>query len=150
MMMELMTRDFGKVQIKEEDIITFPQGIPGFVEEKEYVLLPLGDESPFVVLQAVNNSNLAFITLEPGNFIKGYEFEISDNVVDKLKIEENKDVIVLAIATVKDKMSEMTVNLAAPVVINIKEKLGKQVILDREDYPVKYQLFAEEKKEMVK
>ena len=148
--MEIMTRDFGKIEIDENDIINFPQGIPGFVEEKDYVLLPLGEESPFLVLQAVNNANLAFITLEPGNFIQGYEFEISDNVVEKLKIEDNKEVMVLAIATVKDDLQDMTVNLAAPVVINVKERLGKQIILNNEDYPVKYQLFKEEKKEMIK
>ena len=148
--MELKTRDFGKIEIKKEDIIKFPQGIPGFVEEKEYALLPLGEDSPFMVMQAVNNSELAFITLEPGNFIKDYQFEISDNVVEKLDIADNKEVMVLAIVTMKDSLQDATINLAAPVVINVNKKLGKQVILDKEDYPVKYQLFTEKKKEMIK
>jgi flagellar assembly factor FliW len=58
--------------------------------------------------------------------------------------------MVLAIATIKDQFKKMTVNLAAPVVINVKENLGKQVILDREEFPVKYQLFADKKQEDVK
>lgn len=148
--MELMTRDFGKIEIKEDDIIEFPQAIPGFPEEKEFVLFPLADDSPFIILQSVNNSDLAFITIEPGNFIEDYEFEVNDSVVDRLRIEDNEDILVLAIATIKDELENMTVNLAAPIVINLKEDLGKQVILDREDFSVKYHLFAGKKKEMIR
>jgi len=147
--MEIMTRDFGKIEINEDDIIEFPQSIPGFPEEKEFVLFPIGEDSPFIVLQSVNNSDLAFITIEPGNYLKGYEFEISDELANKLKIESNEDLLVISIATIKDEIENMTINLAAPVIINLKEKLGKQVILDKEDYPVKYRLFADKEKELV-
>ena len=147
--MEIMTRDFGKIEINQDDIIEFPQAVPGFPEEKEFVLFPIGEESPFIVLQSVNNSDLAFITIEPGNYLKGYEFEISDELANKLKIKSNEDLLVISIATIKDEIENMTINLAAPVIINLKEKLGKQVILDKEDYPVKYRLFADKEKELV-
>lgn len=147
--MEIMTRDFGKIEIKEEDIIEFPQAVPGFPEDKEFVIFPLGEDSPFIVLQSVNNEKLAFITIEPGNYLKDYEFEISDELAEKLKIEKNEDLLVLSIATIKGDIKNMTINLAAPVIINLKEKLGKQVILDEDHYPVKYRLFAEQEKELV-
>ena len=147
--MEIMTRDFGKIEINKNDIIEFPQAVPGFPAEKEFVLFPIGEDSPFIVLQSVNNSDLAFITIEPGNYLKGYEFEISDELANKLKIESNEDLLVISIATIKDEIENMTINLAAPVIINLKENLGKQVILDKEDYPVKYRLFADKEKELV-
>jgi len=147
--MEIMTRDFGEIEINEEDIIEFPQAVPGFPEDKEFVLFPIGEDSPFIVLQSVNTAELAFITIEPGNYLKGYEFEISDELAKKLKIEKNEDLLVLSIATIKGEIENMTINLAAPVIINLKEKLGKQVILDKEDYPVKYRLFADTEKELV-
>ena len=147
--MEIMTRDFGKIEIDKEDIIKFPQAVPGFPEDKEFVIFPLGEDSPFIVLQSVNNEKLAFITIEPGNYLKDYEFEISDELAKKLKIKKNEDLLILSIATIKGDIQNMTINLAAPVIINLKEKLGKQVILDEDHYPVKYRLFAEQEKELI-
>ncbi|MFW6028857.1 MAG: flagellar assembly protein FliW, partial [Halanaerobiales bacterium] len=84
--MEIMTRDFGEIEINEDDIIEFPEAIPGFPAEDQFVLFPLGEDSPFIVMQSVNSAELAFITIEPGNYLDGYEFEISDELAKKLKI----------------------------------------------------------------
>ena len=142
--MKIMTRDFGEVEINKEDIITFPQGIPGFLNKNKFVLLPLEEESPFIVMQSIEDEDLAFITINPADIIKDYQFDISESVEKKLKIESREEVGVLNIVTIKESMQDMTVNLAAPVVINFEENLGKQVILDDENYPVKFKVFAEE------
>lgn len=147
--MEIMTRDFGKVNIDEDKIIEFPEGIPGFKEEKEFVLLPLEENSLFVIMQSVNNSDLAFITIEPKSIIKDYEFVISEKTEELLEISGIEDIILLNIVNIKDKVENMTINLAAPLVININANLGKQVILDDNNYPVKYNLNNTEPKEMM-
>lgn len=147
--MEIMTRDFGKVNIDEDKIIEFPEGIPGFKEEKEFVLLPLEENSLFVIMQSVNNSDLAFITIEPKSIIKDYEFVISEKTEELLEISGIEDIILLNIVNIKDKVENMTINLAAPLVININANLGKQVILDDNKYPVKYKLNNTEPKEMM-
>ncbi len=139
--MEIETRDFGMVEIDEDNIIKFPQGIPGFVDCREFVLLPLGDESPFIVMQSVTEPGLAFITMEPWSLVSNYEFEINENIEKILEIEEPGKVTVLAIATFKDNIEEMTVNLAAPLLLNMETGMGKQVILDSEKYPVHFQVF---------
>src|SRR6056297_2797132 len=144
-----MTRDFGKVNIDENKIIQFPEGIPGFKEEDEFVLLPLDEDSLFVIMQSIKTPELAFITLEPRNIIKDYEFIISEKTENLLEIDSIKDIILLNIITIKEKVEDMTINLAAPLVININKNLGKQVILDDNKYPVKYKLENNQAKEMM-
>ena len=147
--MEIMTRDFGKVNIDENKIIQFPEGIPGFKEEDEFVLLPLDEDSLFVIMQSIKTPELAFITLEPRNIIKDYEFIISEKTENLLEIDSIRDIILLNIVTIKEKVENMTINLAAPLVININKNLGKQVILDDNKYPVKYKLENNQAKEMM-
>jgi flagellar assembly factor FliW len=144
--MKIESRDFGEIEINKEDIIKFPQGLPGFLNKKEFVIIPLEQNSPFLILQSVTKAKLAFIVIDPADLVLDYKFEIKEKTEEKLKIDSRQDVGVLNIVTFKDSLQEMTANLAAPLVINFKEKLAKQVILDNEKYSVKYKVFAEEKK----
>ncbi|MFW6309375.1 MAG: flagellar assembly protein FliW [bacterium] len=142
--MEIMTRDFGEIEINKEDIIEFPQALPGFPEQTDFVLLPLKEESPFIIMQSVQEPQLAFITIDPGEIVKDYEFDIGENVEKLLKIEKREQVGVLNIVTIKNSMEDMTVNLAAPLVINFEKNLAKQVILNNDKYPVRYKVFDKE------
>ena len=140
--MEIMTRDFGKIEIAQSDIISFKSGLPGFENLEEFILLPLADESPFIIMQSVKNPDVAFVTVEPGNLISDYEFEISDKVEKSLKIESVSSLLILNIITLKDNIENSTANLSAPIVINLEENLGRQVILDDQRYNVRFKIFA--------
>lgn len=140
--MEIMTRDFGRLEIEKSDIISFKSGLPGFDNLEDFVLLPLGEESPFIVMQSVDDPDIAFVTVEPGNLMQNYEFEINDKTEKELKIEKISDLLILNIITLKDEIKKSTANLSAPIVINIEDKLGKQVILDDQRYQVRYEIFA--------
>ncbi len=140
--MEIMTRDFGKIEIAKSDIISFNSGLPGFENQKEFILLPLAEDSPFIIMQSVEDPDIAFVTVEPGNLIQNYEFEISDKIENNLKIESMSNLLILNIITLKDDFKNSTVNLSAPIVINLEEKLGQQVILDDQRYQVRYKIFA--------
>lgn len=146
--MKTMTRDFGEVEVREEDIIEFPQGLPGFEEKKNFFLLPMED-SFFIVMQSLEEEELAFITVDSGEVLPGYEFEIDEQVEKQLRIESIEYVLVLNIATIRDKVENMTLNLAAPLVINHREGLGKQVILDDDRYPFRYQILSSDESEKV-
>ncbi len=143
--MELETRDFGKLEVEKEDMITFPDGLPGFLDEKQFVLLPLDEKSPFIIMQSTNEADLAFITLEAGKVVKDYEFEINEKAEKLLKLDKETELLVLTIATMQDDIQDMTINLAAPVVINLEDKLAKQVIVGDDNFPVKHKVFAEKK-----
>lgn len=141
--MKVLTRDFGEIEADQDNIIEFKNGIPGFEELKKFVIIPLSDDSPFMVVQSLDEVEVAFTVIEPGNFISDYKFEISDNIEQELEINSIEDVLVLNIITLQEKLKESTVNLSAPLVININKNLGRQVILDDKRYELKYKFFAE-------
>jgi len=140
--MKLTTRHFGDIEIDEGDIITFPDGILGFEDVKKYVIIPNPDEKvPFQWLQGVDEPNLAFVITNPFLFKKDYEFDIPDSVVEDLEIKGPEDVITYSIAVVTEDIKDMTINLMAPIIINSNNKQGKQIVLDGDEYSLKYKIF---------
>lgn len=139
--MELETTRFGKIELDEEEVITFSQGLCGFGNEKEFVLLV--DDTPFFWLQSVNNPDLAFVVTEPWQFRQDYAFELNDEIKEELKIEAKEEVLVMNILVIPEDPQEITMNLKAPIVVNEEKRIAKQIILE-EDYPIKYKIFDEQ------
>lgn len=141
--MKITTKYLGDLTIEKESIIEFSQGLPGFIEEKQFVLLPM-EGTPFCILQSVATPAIAFILSDPFVHFPTYEFKLDDEVKDRLKIKEATDVEVFVILTVADPFAQSTANLKAPVVINSKTKLGKQIILNDPQYETKHHLVAQQ------
>ncbi|THE12345.1 flagellar assembly protein FliW [Bacillus timonensis] len=139
--MKIDTKYHGEVQIEETEIIDFASGIPGFLEEKKFVILPFGQDTGISVMQSVGNSQLAFAVTNPFFFNKEYDFTIDDQVVEQLQIDSEEDVTVYVILTVQDPFEKTTANLQAPVVLNNKKQVGKQVILTNTSYQTKHSIF---------
>ncbi|WP_137791995.1 flagellar assembly protein FliW [Bacillus sp. E(2018)] len=127
------------IEICEEDILHFEQGLPGFEDEKQFVFLPM-EGTPFSTLQSVSTKDLAFFTTNPFLFFKNYDFELVESVQKQLKIKEESDVLVQIILTIQEPLEKSTGNLQAPVVINVKENLAKQVILTDNKYRTRHEL----------
>ena len=138
--MNIQTKYFDEVEIDEADIIKFQNGLPGFLDEKQFVLMNLED-TVFQVLQSVETQALAFIVVNPFQFKSDYAFVLDNQVVEQLKIESDEDVTILSIVTLKESLKESTVNLKAPLVINVKQKEGKQYIIQKTDYTTKEYIF---------
>lgn len=147
--MNIGTKYLGDIQIAEENIITFPSGLPGFSDEHKFVLLNIPSEATdtFQVLQSVKTTELAFIVTNPYYFYQDYEFTLEDGIIEQLKIAEKEDVIVLAIVTLQEPFEESTINLKAPLIINYKENLGKQYILHTDMYKTRTPLSVSLSKE---
>ncbi|WP_243356006.1 flagellar assembly protein FliW [Bacillus litorisediminis] len=141
--MKLITRYHGEREIDPSEIIQFPKGIPGFEGETEFVLLPLTDDHVFLILQSVQTSDLAFVVTDPFLFYQDYDFQLDEATVKVLELESPSEVRVLTILTVKDPFKETTVNLQAPVVINVPKKMAKQVVLNLDTYHTKHRLYRE-------
>ncbi len=142
--MKLNTKNFGEIEIKEEDIIHFPEGLLGFEEEKQFVIINNEDEqNPFHWLQSVQNPELAFVIINPFFVFPDYDIILPKSAQDKLKIEDKKDVVIYSIVVVPEDMEKMTTNLSGPIVINAEKKLGKQVILDDDRYTTKHYIFQQ-------
>lgn len=144
--MKIETKFFGAVEIDDTQIVDFAHGIPGFENERKFAVLK-HDDSPFHVLQSVDRSGLAFILIELGKVAPDYEIDLPDEVVAELKLEKPEEALVCAIVVLPANISQATANLAAPIVINIKEKRGVQIILNNPAYGVKHPLFSQVREE---
>ncbi len=141
--MNVETTRFGSIKVAEEDILTFPEGMLGFSKVEKYVLVERVDDSLFLWLQAVKKPSIAFPLLEPQIFQKNYKVELGDEDQSILKLKDLKVAKVFAIVTIPSDPTKMTANLKAPIVINLKNRLARQVILHEEDYPIRQSIFAD-------
>ncbi|MBT2661799.1 flagellar assembly protein FliW [Bacillus sp. ISL-45] len=148
--MRLNTKYHNEVKIKEEEILLFEKGIPGFPEETKFVVLPLNEDGSFSVMQSVTTSGLAFIIASPFGFFPNYDFKLEDSVVEELELKSENDVVVYSILTVEDPFDKTTANLQAPVIINKANNKAKQVILIEEGYKTKHNLFGKTELHKVK
>lgn len=141
--MQIQTKFLGEVDIQEEEIILFGDGIPGLEEYHQFVLISLGEEMPFSVLQSINEPQIGFIVADPFKIKKDYAFDLSDVEKEVLTITGPSDVLTQVIVTVKDPFEESTINLLAPIIINVNNRKGKQIILqDNSKFPIRYPLHA--------
>ncbi|MEH7384276.1 flagellar assembly protein FliW [Bacillus sp. JJ1521] len=139
--MKIKTKYHGEVEIDVKDVISFDFGIPGFPDEKEYVILPLSDDSVFFILQSVNSDGLAFIISEPFIHFKEYEYDIPKDDLENLLIETKDDVMTFTVITLVEPIEETTANLQAPLVINRNKNKGKQIILNESTYRTKHKIY---------
>lgn len=133
----------GELEVDPSSIITFEHGIPGFEEEKQFVLLPIEENSIFQILQSVKTEALAFVITSPYAVTTNYNFDLDEATVHSLEIKDEKEVAVFAIASLKETLAQSTVNLKAPIVFNATNKKAKQVILDKENYAIRHQISFE-------
>lgn len=131
------TKYLGKIDIKKEEKIDFPVGLPGFSEEKSFILLDLPGNPTFQILQSITTSDLAFIVTNPYHFYVDYTFKLDDQILKSLQIKQAEDVTVLTIVTLKSPFHTSTLNLKAPIIIHSTRKQGKQYILNQTKYETK-------------
>lgn len=139
--MNIQTKFHGEQEINKDDIIHFPSGVPGFLDEKEFYILLLEGTDLFV-LQSVKTPEVAFIVTDPFVLFPWYEFDLPDETIEKLGIQLDRDVATFAILTVREPFRETTANLQAPLVINQTKKIGKQIILNQTPYQTKHKIMT--------
>ncbi|WP_051189196.1 flagellar assembly protein FliW [Halalkalibacillus halophilus] len=138
--MKINTIYFGEVEIEEEQIITFESGLPGFQAEKQFVLLDLENNPAFKVLQSTQTTELAFVVTNPFLIYSDYEFKLDEATVEQLNVEKPEHILAWTIVTLKEPFESSTLNLQAPVVINLNNNHGKQILLNNEKYHTKHSI----------
>ncbi|AEN87052.1 flagellar assembly protein FliW [Priestia megaterium] len=139
--MKISTSYHGDIEIDNQQTLTFNQGIPGFLDETEFVILPLPEAEAFQVLQSIQTKELAFIITDPFQFFLDYDFQLEPQEIEKLQLQQAEDAAVYVMLTMSDSVEKITANLQAPVIINTKQQLAKQVILMNTAYETKHRLF---------
>lgn len=139
--MELVTKYHGVRSYSDEDVIVFKKGLPGFKELKKFIIFPLESNEAFSILHSMEDIEVGIVLVSPFTIVSDYEFKIPDTYIKELKISGHEEVLVLTTVTLNSNIEKITTNLKAPIIINIKEKLGEQLILDNDKYKIKEPLF---------
>ena len=137
--MEIISPVHGKIVYSESDIINFEKGIPGFDNLKKYVIKEV-EETNFSLLQSIEDSDLAFIITSPFSVEENYEIKLSEEIIKNLHVQSPNDVMLYVIVTLNSNICKATVNLKAPLLINIKDRNGEQFIVDKEEYKIRHPL----------
>lgn len=138
--MKVQSTILGEIEVNESELLIFENGLPGFENEKNFILQAVEGNEVFQILQSTESKEVGFVTANPYLFTEDYNFELDEATVEALQIESAEDVIVVAIVTVKDPFQTSTINLKAPVVINTQNRKAKQCILEKSDYPIRHSI----------
>ncbi|TQO58826.1 flagellar assembly protein FliW [Paraclostridium bifermentans] len=123
--------------------LTFKKGLPGFEWLLSFELGNLENNEKFKILKS-KEEDISFVTTSPFGIYKDYEINLNDETIKELQIENPEDVLVLNIITLGKTLQESTINLKAPIIINIKNNLGRQYILQTDKYETKHPLIRSE------
>ena len=135
--MKFHSTQFGMQEVDPESILTFPNGMPGFEGSTRYKLFHQEEnpEQPVIVhwLQSIDEPDVAFALVDPAVFGLNYEFTLSDEEEQLLKMEKVEDIAVLLIAYKPqpdaDSKANINANINGPIVLNTHARLGLQKIL---------------------
>ena len=139
-MVKIVTTRFGEIDIEESKVIEMRGGILGFEHLKRYALHIQDEKNPFWWYQSLEDGAIAFVVINPYAARANYEAVIGDNDVKLLEIESPEDVVLFAIVTIRQNPFSVSVNLRAPIVINVKKRIGKQIVLEDPLHPIQYYL----------
>jgi len=135
---------FGDVEVPAESVIEICGGLIGFPNFTRFVILEYTE--PFSWLHSVDNQDLAFVVVNAAEFGEHYSFPLPYGDRD-IQLEENDEVAILSLVSVRPDPTLTTVNLKAPVVVNTKNRRGRQVVLDDARYPTRFPLWAQDEAE---
>ncbi len=131
--------------MKQEDIWHFKSPILGFENYEKFVLLP-GVAETFEYIQSTEDEHLVFITTDPFLFCPEYDFTIDKRWLELLQIQKEEQVVVRSIVTARS-ISDITINLQAPLIMNIDTLFAAQIVLERSAYGPRYSIMDLRKQE---
>ena len=135
------TDRFGTFDTKDSKLIEFPQGLPGFEELHHFIILEVGQTKPIYWLQSTENQYVALPVILTFEILDDYYIDIRDNELEELNVQSQNDLLIMNVVVIPEQMEKMTVNLAAPIVINAVRGIGKQIIVDAKTMPVREPIY---------
>ena len=136
--MIIETSRFGQVEVDENRLITFEEGILGFPSEHDYALIQTGEGSSFYWLQSVGCKELAFVVCDPRLFVADYQVPVKLEELEKVGLEEPGNAQVFIIVNKVDNL--LTGNLQGPLVVNVQNRRARQLVLSDKRYSTRHPL----------
>jgi flagellar assembly factor FliW len=140
------TRLFGEIEVDDGKIITLEKGMIGFPDLNHFTLIHDEEkerkDSSIMWLQSIDDPDIAFPVMRPDAVMEGYieNVNVNQEIVAPLGTLTDENVYILVTVTVPKKVEDFSVNLKAPIVINMDNHKGVQLIVE-DDYPVKYKVY---------
>ncbi|HEY3400912.1 MAG TPA: flagellar assembly protein FliW [Geothrix sp.] len=119
-------------------LLTFPKGLLGFPHLTTFRLFEPMDGYPLKFLQSVEDLKIAFTCVDPVAFKADYEIPLDDEEAEALQLEAPEDAIILTLVVIPEDPRRMTTNLAGPLVVNVKTRVGFQITLNVDKYPLRF------------
>ncbi|MCH2180115.1 MAG: flagellar assembly protein FliW [Mariniblastus sp.] len=135
--MKIHTTRFGAIDIEPDDILFFRNGLLGFEDCRHWVLLADSDNTAVAWLQSMQQSDIAMPVVSPRRFVEEYQVRLEPSDVELLQLTAVEQAFVLGIVSRDD--DTLTVNLRAPLVINLDRRIGSQVVTV-DNQPMQYDL----------
>jgi flagellar assembly factor FliW len=140
--MIIHTINFGDLDIPEDKVITFKEGLPGFPQIRQFAVIEQEELKPFQYLQSLGDPPIALFMINPFMVDPTYQFRLTDSDMEDLNSKNSSELAVFTVVTIPEDPSQATLNLMAPIVINEKDRCGKQVILLDSNYSVRHPLLG--------
>jgi flagellar assembly factor FliW len=140
--MKIHTAGLGEVEASPESFLSLPEGLIGFEEHQEFVLLELSDYEPFRWLLSFTDPGISFPLLDPSSLIPGYSVELVGVERQALELEDGESPAIYVIASILEEGAQVTVNLRAPLVVNQRRRTARQVVLSDGRWDVQHPLLS--------
>lgn len=148
--MKIETERFGEVSYSQEEILFFPRGIPAFETNHEWILIG-NDDSAIKWLQSIDDGELALPVTSPDAVQPDYNARIPEDELTLIGSVNPSDLALLIVVSIPELAPwNMTANLRAPILINLKTHKAVQVIALNEEYPIRHIVFPEDVREKMR
>ena len=128
---------FGTCSYLESEVLTFPWGLPGFGSLRRFLALSLEGQERFIWLQSLEDVSVALPMADPWQIFPDYAPKLPGYATSSLEIVAPEDFTTLYVVVVTAEAAEMTMNLLAPVIINLRTRVGRQITLETGGYSVR-------------
>ena len=142
--MKITTRVFGTIEIDNDKIIHFPAGIIGFPDMNEFALIydeEKGKNAPIRWLQSLQEPQFAMPVMDPLLVVPDYNPQVEEELLMPLGDMTSEETLVLVTVTVPKDLTKMSINLQAPIIVNVQTQKAAQIIMNTEQYPIKFYIY---------
>jgi flagellar assembly factor FliW len=136
--MIIETSRFGQIEVNEDRLIQFADGLLGFPDYKRFALIQTGQDSGFYWLQSVEAPDLAFVVTDPRLFVADFQVPIRAEELALLGLESVAGAQVFIIVNKVD--GTLTGNLQGPLVVNVATRAARQLVLSDRRYSTRHPL----------
>lgn len=146
---KIKTTRFGELEVDKKDIIEFTEGLLGFENLKKFFIVDPGDQTLILWLQSTDDAATAFPIIEPKIFQPNYMVKLLPVELNSLALENLSNASVYTVLTIPQNVTEMSANLKAPIIINNKTKMARQIVLQDSKLEVRFKMYVDLKKYIV-